>query len=79
MALDHPFIYSNPSKTLEIYGRINMRYDVVEIHAMLDECDLLAKLERGNGEGTVQSIMETTSGLDDIVRVRALLARDFAR
>jgi len=79
MALDHPFIYSNPSKTLKICVRIKMRHGVVETHTMLDECDLLAKLECGNSEGTLESIMETVSGLDDIVRVGALLARDLAR
>jgi len=79
MALAYLFIYSNSSKTLEICGRIKMRHGVVKIHAMLDECDFLAKLERGNGEGTVESVVETMLGLDDIVRVRVLLARDFAR
>jgi len=79
MALAYLFIYSNPSKTLEICGRIKMPQGVVETYTLLNGCDLLAKLERGNHEATVESVVETVSGLDGIVRVRALLARDFAR
>jgi len=79
MPLAYLLIHSVPNKTLDLCMSLKHVNGVVETYTLLNGGDLLAKLEWGQDEMMGESIIESISHLDGIIRIRALRTKDFAK
>lgn len=79
MPLAYLLIHSAPNKTLELCSSLKHVNGVVETYTLLNGGDLLAKLEWSQEEIIGESIIEHISHLDGIIRIRALMAKDYAK
>ena len=79
MAFAYLLIHSAPNKTLELCKSLKLVNGVVETYTLLNGGDLLAKVEWGQDELMGENIIESISHLEGIIRMKALMTRDFAR
>ena len=69
-------IHSTSSSTRELCDRVKELEGVTETYAMLDNYDLMAKLEPRGDIRVLDETIGAISRLDGILRVRTLISRD---